>query len=188
MKFETTQKPKLPNIDFIDEKVRLFNNIKTKADDLEYLWLISNITDEFRQVLNEANVLNEGHANIVETPNINDAFRQQFNNDLYIVNGAIEFVEFYGRDKITKRHWNIAQQMFNRYSFSGDIYQSIGKTDMSDASRLKMVMAINSLLKNIDIYLKEKHFYEFYELCRATFEPDSLKTEDNTISEVDSTK
>jgi hypothetical protein len=171
---------------------QLLKHIKTQADFTGFFTLISSNETEFRNILNSANLLNKGHVDVKKEKKFNmhasKVFAEQLAGDFSVIQGVIDFSKHYGADKLKDRHWDVAKQIFQKYSFSGDLYQAIEKADMSDSHRLKMVMAINSLLKNIDIYFNEIHFYEFYETCRAKFEPDTIETENNSAGEVDTAK
>jgi hypothetical protein len=181
---------KLKAKEIIAERQGLFHNFNTQADDSQFLELISSIDVQFRAILLKANILNNSHQNDHSnlTSTTCEAFTQQLTNDFSEIISVMDFVNYYGVTKLKERHWRIAKSMYQKYSFSGDIYQAIEKVDMPDSSRLKAVMAINSLLKNIDIYLKEQHFYEFYELCRSKFEPDTIETENNSVGEINTAK
>jgi hypothetical protein len=173
---------------FANKKIRLFENVQTVASDDNFFQVIKDYDSEFRDILKASHFLNEAHSNETKLPNSYDAFVQQSRNDLNSVM-IVEIAQEQGETYIPKeRHWQVAQHLFQRYSFNGSLYQALNEVKMSDPTRLKLTLAIDSLLKNIDIYFKEKHFYEFYERCRATFEPDPTETEDNSVSEVYSTK
>jgi hypothetical protein len=188
MNFEKTHKSTEIKLDNPKEQQRLFDNSETQASDESFFQVISSLDDEFREILKSANILNAYHSEKSVIPNAFDAFVQQFGNDSSSIVGVVSIAEHYGIEKIKERHWEVAQSIFQKYSFNGQIYQAIEQVEMKDSDRLKMTMAINSLLKNIDIYLKEQHFYEFYEQCRQKFEPDATETENYPVGEVNSTK
>ncbi len=189
MNLEMQDKPRIKQSENQQFEKRIFDTLKTQANDTEFVNIISGIDDEFRNVLDKTNILNLAHASDTKFfSNTYQAFVEQIRNDLSTIVLLQSSLKNYGEKILKERHWDIAKSIYQKYSFNGELYQAIEKSNIPDSKKLKMVMAINSLLKNVDIYLQENKFYEFYELCRAKFEPDATETENNSVSNVDSSK
>jgi hypothetical protein len=170
---------------------RLFDKVDTKGNDDDFYEIVMKFDSDFREILVGSHFLIDSHADTVKLPLAYDAFVQQARNDFQaiLICDIAHDEKLKGRQFVPKeRHWNIAKDLYKKYSLSGDLFNALMTSTISQDSKKNLLIAITSILKNIQIYLKENHFYEFYELCRSKFEPDTIETENNSVGEINTAK
>jgi hypothetical protein len=167
---------------------RLFDQVKTQANDNDFFEIATHFDADFREILVKSNFLIKSHSDITKLPLAYDAFVQQARNDFQAI--LICDIAYTQGEKFLpkERHWGIVKDLYKKYSLSGTLFNALMTADISQDSKKTFLIGITSLLKNIQMYFTENHFYEFYELCRAKFEPVAIETENNSVGEVDTTK
>jgi hypothetical protein len=172
-------RPKIENEDQnnqeLTEEDSIFYRINTTASDREFIEYVKNYDAELGTVINDANVLNDGHKASIDTKTNLYLLVQQIRNDLMILGLSEEMAT---EDTFSERTWQVVQKLYKRYSMNGDLSQAVFKSDVPDSTKLPLSLGINSLLKNVDIIFKEKRFYDLYEKCRVQFEGKNIEASD----------